>query len=148
MFDKRFKRVEQFNLLSMKYMRNYIVYYTVSVDQFIRQRSMVPTFYAHLFCSKVFLASFLQLHFGFGKSTKTLSYGKHVRKMLVKLMAGVNVANILIEAFLHESVSHIFTILTVYVCILTNTQIGKTTACKMLVKLTIGDNPKNTRKKD
>jgi hypothetical protein len=68
--------------------------------------------------------------------------------MLVKLMAGVNVANILIEAFLHESVSHIFTILTVYVCILTNTQIGKTTACKMLVKLTIGDNPKNTRKKD
>jgi len=47
-----------------------------------------PFLYALLFCTEVFSAAFLKLHFGFGKITKALSFEKRVRKMLMKLTAG------------------------------------------------------------
>jgi len=52
---------------------------------YTNQVSISSTFYTCIFCTKVLIAAFLQLRFGFGKSTKALLYEKRTRKMLMKL---------------------------------------------------------------
>jgi len=55
--------------------------------------SISSSFYAHVVRTKVLCAAFLQLYFGFGKSTKALLYEKRAHKMLMKLTTGVNAIN-------------------------------------------------------
>jgi len=51
---------------------------------------------------------------------------------------GVNLSNILRAAFFQKSVLHIFSLLTVYVCIFLIKEMNAKAACKMLVKFNIG----------
>ncbi len=55
------------------------------------------------------------------------------------LGAGFNFTNILQAAFLDKSVLRSFSLLTVWLCNLWHVEIVTKVACKMLVKLTIGD---------
>ena len=52
--------------------------------------SISPTFYAQLFCTKVFSAAFLYLQFGFVFVWRKNIGAKAARKMLVKLTPAVN----------------------------------------------------------
>jgi len=60
--------------------------------------------------------------------------------MLMKLTPAVNFINILWAYFLQESKLHSFSLVTVMLCDFLWKEYGQKNACKMLVKLTPGDN--------
>jgi hypothetical protein len=63
-------------------------YPVVSVSVYQVSISISSTFYARLFCTKVFLTPFLYLHVIRKKLLKALSYERCARKMLMKLNTG------------------------------------------------------------
>jgi hypothetical protein len=80
----------------------------------VAQVSISSAFYVNLFCMKVFSAAFLWLSFGFGKSTKALSYKKRACKILTKLTTGVNFTNTIQAPFSHKSYFCSFCVLTIF----------------------------------
>ena len=68
------------------------------------------------------------------------TFGICAHKMLLKLIAGVNFANIFWASFSNKSVFPSFSVLTVWVCNFWHMEISAKAACKIFVKLTAVEN--------